>query len=371
MTTTTSAGMSSPEFALSPELAMLLPSARRLLAERAPFSRVRARLDEAVPDHDDETWRTLAELGLFGLAVPEAQGGAGLGVFALALLVEEMGRALLPGPFLASAVTATLLGRLGSELPRDLLASVLSGERVATLALSPATGEADDVTVAANGGELSGVLAHLTGGHVASLFVVPARDEHGDVGLYAVDAASPGVHVSPERVVDPTRRSARVTLSSVAARRLDGDARDALASTGAIAWTLLAAEMCGMTEAVLRMTRDYATTRRQFDRPIGAFQGVKFPLVDTMIGVELARSEALAAALDLDAGEGPTRARMAKSIAGEVVTDACRRGVQLHGGFGFTWDCDVHLYMRRGLVTRSLWGDPAHHRRALAARLFA
>lgn len=140
----------------------------------------------------------------------------------------------------------------------------------------------------------------------------------------------------------------------------------------ATAFTLLAAEMAGSAETALRKKRDYAVDRKQFDRSIGAFQAVRFPLVDSMIGIEQARSLALAAAIDLDApAPSSLRAHMAKAMAGDVATDACRRGVQLHGGFGFTWDCDVHLFLRRSLVSRALWGDPAHHRRALLAALVA
>lgn len=361
--------LSAPDFTLTPELAMVLSSAKKLLRERAPMTAVRATLDESVSDHDPARWRAVAELGWLGLAIPEARGGAGLGLYGLALVVEEMGRVLWPGPFLPSALAALLL----SELPGsgDLLAHVVSGDSIAVLGMGATAGDPECLSViASDGGRLEGVLSGVAGAHVANVLVVPAKDASGSMGVYAVDVPGEGVIVEAERVVDPTRRSARVTLSGAKGRRIEGDAARAVARTASAAATLLAAELSGAAETVLRTTRDYAVERRQFDKPIGSFQAVKFPLVDTMIGIELARSLALAAALDFDGGAAsPLRAHMAKAMAGDVATDACRRGVQLHGGFGFTWDCDVHLFLRRSLVSRALWGDSAHHRRAVLGEL--
>jgi alkylation response protein AidB-like acyl-CoA dehydrogenase len=178
----------------------------------------------------------------------------------------------------------------------------------------------------------------------------------------------------PEVSVDPTRRTARLRFDDVrvpAEARLDGGDRTAwetILLQGA-AW--LAAEMVGTAEGILGLTRDYAIERKQFDRQIGSFQAVKHPLVDDMIGIELARNlvYGAAAAWDADPGDAAVPSRMAKALASDVLARAVRHGVQFHGGYGFTIDCDVHFYFKRALVCRGMLGDAVHHRRHLAAAL--
>jgi alkylation response protein AidB-like acyl-CoA dehydrogenase len=215
----------------------------------------------------------------------------------------------------------------------------------------------------------------VIGGADAGLVVAAFREPSGRVSLFAVELPASGVSIDDEVSIDPTRPTARVAFDGVRVAsdaRLDGDGAAALAATLVRGCAALAAEQVGGAESVLLLVRDYAIDRKQFDRPIGFFQAVKHPIVDMMCGVELARSLACGAAAALDAGSAsaPVHARMAKVLAGDVYANAVRKGVQIHGGYGFTWDCDVHFYFRRALWSRPMLGDAIHHRRALAGVLF-
>jgi len=224
---------------------------------------------------------------------------------------------------------------------------------------------------------LRGVKSLVLAGAHAGLVIAPFREPGGRLSLFAVELPAGGVRVEPEIGVDPTRRSARVVFEGVRVARearlgegAPGGER-ALARAHLRGMAALAAEMVGGAEAVLGLTRDYAIARKQFGKQIGAFQGVKYPIVDTMVGVELARTHVIgaAAALDQTPDDAEVAARMAKAIASDVYPVAVRRGVQLHGGYGFTWDCDVHFYFKRALWSRATLGDGAHHRRRLASAL--
>jgi alkylation response protein AidB-like acyl-CoA dehydrogenase len=192
--------------------------------------------------------------------------------------------------------------------------------------------------------------------------------------LFVLDLPNPGASVEREVCVDTTRRTARLHLDAArvpAEARLSRGNIEALGAVATAGRALIAAEMVGAAEAVLEQTRRYACERQQFGRAIGSFQAVKHPIVDMMVGVELARSLALASATLLDRGPNAadTSARMAKALASDVFANAVKKGVQLHGGFGFTWDCDVHLFFKRMLWSRGTLGDAGHHRRHLANRL--
>jgi alkylation response protein AidB-like acyl-CoA dehydrogenase len=369
------------DFGFTPEHELLRDSARRFLEERCPVSEVR-RLAEDPLGHDPKLWRDLAELGWLGLVLPEQHGGAGLGHLHLALLLEEMGRALLPSPFLGCLLAGIAIREGGSEAQRARwLPAIAAGETLATLALcEPAASWEPDAVEAraepADGGfVLRGRKVHVEGAASAGLVVAPFRERDGAIALFAVELPAANVRVEREIGVDATRRTGRIDFDGVrvgAEARLAGDGLRALRATWLRGWAALAAEMVGGADAVLEMTRRYAIARKQFDRPIGSFQAVKYPLVDTLVGVELARTHALATAAALDHAPEAAEplARMAKALASEVYPAAVRRGVQLHGGFGFTIDCDVQLYFKRALASRGTLGDGVHHRRHLAENLF-
>jgi alkylation response protein AidB-like acyl-CoA dehydrogenase len=369
------------DFGFTQEHELLRDSARRFLEARCPVSEVRRLADDPL-GHDPKLWRDMAELGWLGLVLPEAHGGAALGHLHLALLLEEMGRALLPSPFFGCLLAGIAIREGGSEAQRARwLPAIASGETLATLAICEPTAswEPDAVEARAEpadgGFVLRGRKTHVEGAASASLVVAPFRERDGAVALFAVELPAANARVEREIGVDATRRAARVDFEGVrvaASARLAGDGLGALRATLLRGWAALAAEMVGGADAVLEMTRRYAIVRKQFDRPIGSFQAVKYPLVDTLVGVELARTHALAAAAALDRAPETAAplARMAKALASEVYPAAARRGVQLHGGFGFTLDCDVQLYFKRALASRGTLGDGVHHRRHLAENLF-
>lgn len=368
------------DFGFTDEHGLLRDEARRFLQERCPPSEVR-RLAEDPLGHDPALWKELAELGWLGLTIPEALGGAGFGSLHLALLLEEMGRCLLPSPYLSHVLAAGALEAAGSPQQRQRwLPALAAGDVVATIALCepPLCFEPEAVEARAEpvsgGFLLHGRKVHVQDAASAELLLAPFREPEGGVALFALELPADGVTLDAECGVDRTRRTVRMDFGGARApaeARLEGDGAAALRDTFVRGYAALAAEMVGGAEATLEMTRRYAVERKQFGRSIGSFQGVKHPLVDMMVGVELARSHALAAgaALDHAPSSAETPARMAKALASDVYAQVVRKGVQLHGGYGFTIDCDVHLYFKRALVSRAMLGDGIHHRRHLAREL--
>jgi len=369
------------DFGFTEEHSLLRGEVRRFLGERLPIAELRRQVD-AGTRLDRGLWKEIAQLGWVGLVLPERFGGAGLGWLHLAILMEEMGRHLAPGPFLGSLLAGIALERAGDDAQRERwLPAIAGGETIATLALVEPGGafEADAIAATADpvdgGFVLRGRKTHVVGGADAALVVAAFREPSGRASLFVVEGPAAGVSIEDEVSIDPTRPTARVAFDGVrvgADARLAGDGATALAETLVRGCAALAAEQVGGAESVLQITRQYAIDRKQFDRQIGFFQAVKYPIVDMMCGVELARSLACGAAAALDAGtpSADVHARMAKALAGDVYAQAVRKGVQLHGGYGFTWDCDVHLYFRRALWSRPMLGDAIHHRRRLAGALF-
>ncbi len=368
------------DFGFTEEHAMLRGEARRFLGERWPMATLRRAID-AGGHFDRGLWKEIAELGWLGLVLPERFGGAGLGWLHLEFLMEEMGRRLAPGPFFGSLLAGIAIEQAGSEAQQaQWLPAIAAGERIATLALVDAGGgfEADTVMASADpvddGYVLRGRKTHVVGGADADLVVAAFREPSGRVSLFAIELPTSGVSIDDEVSIDPTRPTARIGFDGVRvgpAARLEGNGAAALAATLVRGCAALAAEQVGGAESVLLLARDYAIDRKQFERPIGFFQAVKHPIVDMMCGVELARSLACGAAAALDAGtpSAEVHARMAKALASDVYASAVRKGVQIHGGYGFTWDCDVHFYFRRALWSRPMLGDGIHHRRHLSKLL--
>jgi acyl-CoA dehydrogenase len=330
------------------EHALLRAEARRWLDERFPIARVRA-LADGEAGEDPADWKELAALGWLGLVVPEKYGGAGLGALHLAVLLEETGRRLLPSPLLPSTVAALALVQSGAEAQRERwLRPLVAGEARLVLATGPEA---------------------VWGGERADAFVARLGDRFA-----IVEKRAAGVRVESELVLDRTRRSARLSLAGAAPSAdafLPAPAGELLARLTPWACLALAAEMAGGADALLAMTSAYAATREQFGKQIGSFQAVKHPLVNVLVGVEGLRSLVYAAATALDSGspDAEALARMAKAKACDVYVFAASRAVQLHGGFGFTLDCDAHLYLKRAQTTRPAFGDARSQRRWLAATL--
>jgi alkylation response protein AidB-like acyl-CoA dehydrogenase len=360
-------------FGFTEEHELARQAARRLLGERSPIATVRKLVDDPL-GFDAELYREMAGLGWLGLTVGEAYGGSAAGHLHLALLLEEMGRVLLPSPFFGSLVAIETL-MLAGEASYHRLAPIVSGEKLASVAFTdPMTELSVRAEAGVAGFALTGTVSHVPFGANADLLLVPARERTGTIILFAIELPLEGVLVEPEVSVDTTRRTARVTFDRArvtSASKVDGDGALLLSNAQIAGAALLAAEMVGVAEGILVRTRDYAAERQQFGKSIGAFQAVKHPIVDLMMGVELSRSMSLGASVLLDSGvaHAEVTARMAKAHVSEVLAFGVKKGVQLHGGFGFTWDADVHFYFKRSLWSRATFGDAIHHRQLLATRL--
>ncbi|WP_067482966.1 acyl-CoA dehydrogenase family protein [Actinomadura hibisca] len=347
----------------TPEQEELRAVVRGLLA-RHPV----ARPEPERPHRDGRAvWTPLAgQVGACALLIPEEHGGADCTLAETHVVCEELGRTLAPVPYLASAVLAT--EALLAYDAADVLPELAAGEKVATLAWAE-QGTWDTASIAATerDGRLTGVKDYVLDGADADLLLVPARTAAGGLGLYLVEAGAPGLVVEASPVLDPTRPLARVVLDGTPARRLTADAAPLLDRLLAVAATALSAEQVGGAQHCLDMTVAYAKTRVQFGRPIGSFQAVKHRLADLYVLVESARSASYHAAAGLaeNAPDAGTRAALAKAYCSEAFTTVAAETVQLHGGIGFTWEHDAHLYFKRAHGSALLFGDPAWHRARL------
>jgi alkylation response protein AidB-like acyl-CoA dehydrogenase len=362
-------------FAWSEEQDEFRAVVRRFAAERWPVAETR-RLAATASGFDPAAWKQLAELGLLGLAVPEAEGGQGFSLLELSIALDELGRELAGGPYFATACLAVrALANAATPAERaSLLPRLASGEQIATLAVLDAPGAPSEagVACAARDGRLHGTKRFVLDAQNAGLLLVAAREPDG-VALFALDAAAAGVHVEPALGLDLTRKLAHVRLDGAPARRLGppGSAWPALARTLAEGAIGLASEQIGAASACLERTVAHARERTQFGRPIGSFQAVKHRAVDALTLLELARSAAwwsawVAAFRPAELAEAAAVAHVTASEAFEKAAYEC---IHLHGGMGFTWEHDAHLYYRRARADRALFGEPAAHRAQLARQL--
>ena len=372
------------DFGLSEEQELLQQSAREFLARECPpeFVREVAKSDDGYPR---ALYAQIAQLGWTGLVVPEAYGGIGLGLLDLALLVEEMGRAVLPGPFFSSSVLATrALGYGGSTAQKKAwLPKLASGETIATLALLEASDcvSAHGVKARARksrgGYRLSGNKMFVTDAHVSDVLIAAFRTggkgEEG-ITLFLVPRDTPGVVVKPLESLDLTRRPTEVEFRDVelpASSVLGGAGTGwkTLARVLDAAAVLLAADSLGGAEKALEMAVDYSKVREQFGRVIGSFQAVKHIAAEMVSEIEPSRSLVWYAAYVFDATpkESARAASMAKARLGEVYSRTVNRAVQMHGGIGFTWEHDLHLWFKRARWNEVAFGDPPFHRERLAA----
>jgi alkylation response protein AidB-like acyl-CoA dehydrogenase len=354
---------------------LLRGNLRRLLEEVAPLAWVRERLG-AAGGGTDAVWRRLAQLGLPGLLVPEAEGGAGLGMLEMGVVLEEMGRLVHPGPFLVSALGATslLLEACAPEQRARWLPGLAAGERVATLALhEPGRGWREPEARArrrAGGWALTGEKAPVLDAAEADWLFVSARAAGGALGLFAVEAGAPGVTLRALDSVDGTRKLSALTLRGAPALRVGaGDAEAAVAATCERVAIGLAADGLGAAARAHDLAVAYAKQRHQFGRAIGAFQAVQHLLVDMLLDVELGRAGVAYALWAADAAAAPERARaaaVAKAFASEAFPRVGEGAIQVFGGLGFTWEADVHLYYKRLLSAQALFGGASEHLALLA-----
>ncbi|GAA2812528.1 acyl-CoA dehydrogenase family protein [Kitasatospora paracochleata] len=346
----------------------LRASVRALLARKASAEAVLGRCESAEP-YDPALWRALAaDLGLAGLAVPEADGGAGAGWREVAVVMEELGRSAAPVPYLGGAVlgTAALLAAGGG----GLLPDVAGGRRVAVLAvpLTSGPGAALPATVAADGaGVLRGRVTSVADALVADVLLVPARDADGVAGLYAVAAGD--VEIVRRTSLDLTRPVAHVLLDGahgqlVAAGEL---AEAAVRRALLVGAGMLASEQLGIAEWCLATTVAYVRERRQFGRAVGSFQALKHRLADLWLEVVGARAAAryAAATLAADDPDAEVAVAVAQAYCGALAVRAAEECIQLHGGIGMTWEHPAHLYLKRAKADQLALGTPGHHRAEL------
>ncbi len=358
------------------EQAMLLDVANQFCREQSPVSTVRAQLDSDT-GFDADLWQQMVELGWCGISLPEAYGGAGLGMSAVVPVLESMGRSLLATPLLSTTLAAQLLLRSAdSSACETFLPAIASGE-VATVAWleNPDWGDTEITSVIDDSGLLHGAKVHVADAAVARWLLVPARRE-GQVVLAVVETSELAPEaIVPHTLIDETRRAATVHFDAI--KPLTLVATEALAQSmgdvpllGAL---LVAAEATGTSAACLDTTVEYLKTRKQFGKLIGSYQALKHPCVDILNNLESSRSFVYHAASLITDGplehDAEVACRMAKAQATDTLLHASDRAVQFHGGMGFTYECDAQLYIRRAQWSRQQFGDALHHRKRLAALL--
>jgi alkylation response protein AidB-like acyl-CoA dehydrogenase len=373
------------DFGFNQEQELLRATARKFFESECTSEFVRARMAEPA-GVTDAFWAKLAEQGWLGLVYPEEYGGAGLGFVDLTVLMEEMGRAVMPGPFFSTVLLGglTILEAGSAAQKTEWLGKIGAGEAKAALAFTEpnARWDAGAVTVTADerGGAftLTGTKLFVLDAHLADVLVVVARTREGKrpeegLSLFLVPRATRGVDVKLLPTMDQTRKLCEVTFADVAlgADALLGPKDGAWAPLSRVldrATVALCAEMCGGAQRVLDMTTEYAKIRVAFGKPIGSYQGVKHKAADMLVEIENAKSLTYYAAwaMDENVPEAPLAASMAKAYVSDAFRKAAGAGIQLHGGIGFTWEHDLHLYFKRAKSSEFTFGDATWHRERVA-----
>ena len=374
------------DFELSDDQRLLKENARNVLAAEWPTSKVRQLMEmEQATGVDARLWQQMAELGWLGMRIPEAYGGSGLSMTDLVPLAEEFGRALVSGPFTASAVTAAaLLRAAGGECAHQLLSGIATGASIVVPALEEpasdhAAGDVQTQAVAIKGQyQLTGTKLFVPHADSADYLLVSARTSpwggpYAGISLFVVPRQAAGVSLTPLHTVDATWRLCEVALEKV---RVDDTAllgpRDGalplLEAARRETCLMRSAEATGVAERALEMATAYAKERVAFGHPIGSYQAMQHKLVDMLVEVENARSLVYYAAwaLDENNAEAASAVAMAKAYSADIAWNVTTNAIQVYGGMGFTWECDLHLYHRRALQLHASDGAPAEHREDVA-----
>jgi alkylation response protein AidB-like acyl-CoA dehydrogenase len=371
-------------FAFTDEQEELRRTVRKFLESRSPMSETR-RLMETDEGYDDVVWKQMAqELALQGIHVPEEYGGQGFSFVELGIVLHELGRTLLPAPYFSTVCLAAnvILNAGTEEQKRELLPALANGEKTATLALAEPNGRWDatgiEATATADGDvfTIDGTKSYVLDGHTASLVIVAAREpgtegEDG-VGLFVIEGDADGLTRTKLETIDRTRKQAKLAFEGVRGTRLGQAGWHAIELSLQQAAICLAAESAGGAERCLEMAVEYAKSRVQFGKPIGAFQAIKHMCADMLLDVESAKTATyfgLWAASTGDEDELRIAAPLAKSFCSEAFFRCATSNHQVHGGIGFTWEHDAHLFFRRAKTSELLFGDPPYHRERLADRL--
>jgi alkylation response protein AidB-like acyl-CoA dehydrogenase len=369
------------DFSFNADQQLLRDSARAFLDAHCGVALVRALGDD--PRGESEAlWKDMAQLGWLGLALPEAVGGSALGLVETAIVLEEMGRVACPGPYLPTVLTATALTEAGSpEQQRRWLAAIASGAARGTIAFLDTDWGWDSSAVttratrSARGWALNGTKRFVPWAHVADVLLVPAQSPDG-LSLFLIEPSAPGLTLGVVQGMDIGTRWMTVTLDGVPA----GDASmlgapgqgagllEMLLRRGAVG---AAAEMLGAARRCLDMSVAYAKVREQFGQPIGAFQAIRHKCADMLVEVENAHAATYYAAWAIDAGapDAATAASVAKAYVGDAARHVCGDAIQVHGGIGFTWEYDLHLYVKRAKALETMYGDAGYHREMIVRRV--
>jgi alkylation response protein AidB-like acyl-CoA dehydrogenase len=375
------------DFGFSPEQEQIRASARDFLAKECPSTFVRQMMEDERGD-SATFWSKMAGLGWMGLIVPEQYGGAGLGYVDLVVVLEEMGRVVAPGPFFASVLlgSVTIIEGGTEEQKATLLPAMAEGKLRMTLALLEpnARWDAGGVTCEARpdgqGFRLTGTKLFVNDALVANKIICAARlagtagdDPRSGVSLFLVDGGATGMTITPLKTMDQTRKLAEVSFDGAAVT-----AADVIGPLGQ-AWSLiervidrakvgLCAEMCGGAQRVLDMSVEYAKVREQFGKPIGSFQAIQHKCANMLVEVESAKSATYYAAWAVanDVADAPLAAAMAKAYCSDAYRHTAGEGIQVHGGIGFTWEHDMHLYFKRAKSSEVTFGDATWNRELVA-----
>lgn len=365
------------EIRFSEEREELRRTVRRFLEDKAPMVEVR-RLMETDEGYDRDMWLLMAQqLGLQGLVIPERFGGGGYSFEELVVVFEEMGRSLLCAPFFSTVALATsaLMSSNDESAMAKYLPGIATGETIATLAHNESANDFDHekyTTSVKRDGErwlVTGTKSFVIDGASANLILVAAQ---GDLGLclVAVEASAPGITVNPLSTLDMTRKQSEMSFSETPGLLvgLEGAAWPSLSRAFELAATAIAAEEVGGAQRVLELSVDYASNRIQYGRRIGSFQAIKHKCADMLVAVETSKSALSYASWAAAAGsdEIPIAASLAKAYCSEAYIRCAAQNIQIHGGIGFTWEHDAHLYFRRAKSSELLLGSPWYHRELLA-----
>ena len=376
------------DFGLNEEQEMLKTMARDFFTNECPKTHVREMMDDE-KGYSPELWKKMAELGFLGLVIPEEYGGTGGNFIDLMVLMQEMGRAVLPSPFISTVLLAgiPLLTAGTEEQKKEFLPKIAAGDVILALALSEPNGDlgADAIEIEAvaegndyiiNGTKLF-VLDAAAADHIlCATRTKRTKDPEEGITLFLIDASADGVQITSLKTMDETRKQCEVLFKNVKvpAKSMVGELHQGwpiLKKTLNQATAMLCGEMVGGLDTVMEMTLDYAKQRIQFGVPIGSFQAIKHKFADMLIQVEYARSLTYYAAwtVDQDIPDSPVAVSTAKSWCGDAYKQVTNEGVQIHGGIGFTWDHDMHLYFKRARFSDTAFGDSTYHRELIAQSL--
>ena len=377
------------DFTLNEDQVQIARQARRFFENECPIKYVRAMFEDE-RGYTDDVWSKMAEMGWMGIRVPEAYGGMAMELVDLCVILEEMGRAVYPGPFFSTVLLASeILREAGNDSQKQsYLSRIAGGELKGTLALQEADGGPDpsyiQMSASPQGGAfvLDGAKLFVTDAHVADFLICAARTEPGSdpargVTLFLLDKGTPGLAITPLRTMDGTRKQCEVRFDKVrvAKDRVLGEVNQGWAPLSRAlrkAQVALCAEGVGGAEKAMEIAVEYAKIRIQFGQPIGSFQAIKHQCAEMLREVEAARSIMYWAAWAQD-HEEPKEAALAASVAKAYCTEAFKNvtaaGIQVLGGVGFTWEHDMHLYFKRAKANEVAFGDPAYHREQVAQLL--